>query len=378
MNTEAIVECAEKLCKYIVTGSQGRAIGTSYIIHLVAFHNRINTRQASRVLPFTPDNLFISKSSQSHLTSNFKSNGSMGNWASAFSYPQSPPQGPSDQGNHPPVVQLPQTETYHMYEHISWPNIDDIRTATVQWDNIAHAENIQYMFSGTTVRRLREPDAFCRCDEIEIVVDSALGDSNHAQYDLERRRPELKITGNTNFLIVVVRENKGVALKFVTRGKDHSPMHFNPPWESLLRTPDQYRDEPTYGTLALGLPGDNRVIPIIHSRYGLLQRLRQLQSTDVGPYHKWRYLHDIRPFLNFCIADIIYPFPTPIQSEVICLVLAYIRYAIPFGFQITEEEVINWRRMGIVLPDAAFLKTEAQAQHYLNHYRQVQVLASQM
>jgi len=301
----------------------------------------------------------------------------MGNLGSVISYPQSRQQPPSDQGNHPPAVQLPQTETYHMYEYIQWPDIDDIRTATVQWDNIAQAENIQYMLLGTTVRRLREPDGAYRCDELEILVDSALGDSSHAQYDLVRRRPELEITHDTNICIVVIRENKGVALRFVTRGKDHSPMHFILPWDLPLRPPEN-RDEPTYKKLALSLPGGNRVIPIIHSRHGLLQRLRLLQSTAADPYQKWRYLHDIRPFLNFCIADRTYQFPTHVRSEVICLVLAYIRYAIPLGIKITEEEVIKWRQMGIVLPDAEFLNTEAEAQYYLNYYRQVQVLASQM
>jgi hypothetical protein len=246
---------------------------------------------------------------------------------------------------------MPPQPEYVRCERIYNPTKDDIRCAAHILDQIASLENIKYGYVGTFIAFLR--DRPCELHDIEIVVDPSAKENYAEKWrEAARKYPQYLAITPFDHHIVLVRENKGIAVQCTSLGEPGYPHEFIEPYDSRLRPPEHFNLEPTFYMQSLGYPENDRAVPVFVFRLLILQRLWRFNPNAVDQKEKERNsrdIDDIKAFLWCANDDREEPFPGDLVPTLLPLVRLWIKFAESNFVGTRVDEVLMWIRLGIPL-----------------------------
>src|SRR5271170_2884198 len=136
--------------------------------------------------------------------------------------------------NAPAAVRPRPQRKFETYEHIPFPRFLDVLCAAHIWDQIACHENLQYVFVGSFMARLAGYDF--PIHGLEILVDpDALVNYAEKLTDIMHKYPNFLTITSSNRHIIVMRDDRGVVVRFFATGSADYPESFVPPPQSHFR-----------------------------------------------------------------------------------------------------------------------------------------------
>jgi hypothetical protein len=239
---------------------------------------------------------------------------------------------------------------FESYEHIKKPATDELRHAAFIWDQLAEFSSMDYAFAGSIVAILRGEDY--PIHDIEIVVPAYAFANNARKLKgiIKTYKNHLAITP-TNQIILILRENTGIALRFFAMGSHGYPRAFIPPYDANNRKPEHRHKEPTFRLQSMGYTNDRKV-PVIRARMLLEQRLFRFNPDSTHPGEQFQNsqdVYDIKAFLKISAEDRDEPFPITVANRILPIVKSWIPYAEARFMPTTEAAVNEWRRLGLLL-----------------------------
>jgi hypothetical protein len=242
---------------------------------------------------------------------------------------------------------------YPIYEHIPEPTFEDLRHAAYLFDQIAEYSSIEYVFGGRIGAVLGGKT--CQIHGIEIVLTPSAMANNEARLTaMANARSEYFAVTPLNYFIIVIKDNKGVALQFHTKGMHGYPDFIPPYHESRLRTAEHRHLQPTFQLHSLGY-SDDRQVPLLLSRVLLEQRISRFDPYTTNPDHidqNQRDIEDIILYLTCTASDLDEEFTPHDSARLLPIVRTWIQYAELYSVLTSRDMVNEWRRLGLPLTEA--------------------------
>jgi hypothetical protein len=273
-----------------------------------------------------------------------------------------PPTDPSEYVVNPPR----RSQIYPTYDQLVLPNLSQLRDAAYKWDQIAKNSALDYAFTGSFVALLS--GAIFDIQRIEILVGrNATADSAQTLRDIWDNEVYLAISTHSNQAIILVTENKGIAVQFFAPGEHGYPESLVPPSPVSATTGAPYADlEPNFRLKDLGhqsVPA--YLVPVIQARVILKRKLLRFNfnPTDQNQVMKNRRdCIEINALLNCTASDGDDRFPPDVVFILFPIIKYWIPYAKRFLVPTSWEAVCKWYRLGLPLTAADVSENQGNGQ----------------
>lgn len=252
------------------------------------------------------------------------------------------------------------------YTHNFNPEFWEVLSAAFIWDEIADAEELEYVFVGSFAARFNAINNDFIVHDLEILVAPAVLANYHERLtDIMHRNPNrMAITRSDRGLnrhIIVTDEyaGRGIAVQFFATGTPEFPDQLVAPRDSHFRTLETIDMVETYRFQDAADQYQLRPLPILRFHLLLHQRLTRFDtnSTDQDiAARNYRDIEDVVVFLQ-CTSNPNFgdsPLPPAMANSLLNNVRAWIRYAGISNHPTTPEELQMWRNLGVALTDADF------------------------